>query len=128
MYAFFAAEGRVMSVEEKTSKKGTTFTVLLLDVSSGDKYQHELEVTAFHGAAESTGGLRKGDLVAVSGRLESPMNQSGYRNARVTASEVVKVGGEHPASQPAQESFTASTPAHATDEYDDFASSDIPFS
>ena len=90
MYAFFAAEGRVISVDEKTSKKGTTFTVLLLDVSDG-KYEHELEVTAFHGAAESTGGLRKGDLVAVSGRLESPMNQSGYRNARVTAGTVVKV-------------------------------------
>ena len=54
MYAFFAAEGRVMSVEEKTSKKGTTFTVLLLDVSDG-KYGHELEVTAFHGAAEYAG-------------------------------------------------------------------------
>ncbi len=125
MYAFFAAEGRVMSVEEKASKRGTTFTVMLLDVSDG-KYEHELEVTAFHGAAESTGGLRKGDLVAVSGRLESPMNQSGYRNARVTASAVVRVGGE----QPAQESFAASpapaSPAAAV--YDDFASSDIPFS
>ena len=125
MYAFFAAEGRVISVDEKTSKKGTTFTVMLLDVSDG-KYEHELEVTAFHGAAESTGGLRKGDLVAVSGRLESPMNQSGYRNARVTAGTVVKVGGEQPAPQPAQQSFTAAAPAPATPAaqvYDD----DIPF-
>ena len=125
MYAFFAAEGRVISVDEKTSKKGTTFTVMLLDVSDG-KYEHELEVTAFHGAAESTGGLRKGDLVAVSGRLESPMNQSGYRNARVTAGTVVKVGGEHPAPQPEQQPFNAAAPA--SDAYDDFASSDIPFS
>ena len=125
MYAFFAAEGRVISVDEKTSKKGTTFTVMLLDVSDG-KYEHELEVTAFHGAAESTGGLRKGDLVAVSGRLESPMNQSGYRNSRVTAGTVVKVGGEQPAPQPAQQSFTAAAPAPATPAaqvYDD----DIPF-
>ena len=113
MYAFFAAEGRVMSVEEKTSKKGTTFTVLLLDVSDG-KYEHELEVTAFHGAAESAGGLRNGDLVAVSGRLESPINQSGYRNARVTAGTVVKVGGEQHAPQPAQQSFAAAAPAPAT--------------
>ena len=113
MYAFFAAEGRVMSVEEKTSKKGTTFTVLLLDVSDG-KYEHELEVPAVHGAAEATGGLRKGDLVAVSGRLESPMNQSGYRNARVTAGTVVKVGEAQPAPQPEQQHFTASAPAPAT--------------
>ena len=125
MYAFFAAEGRVLSVDEKTSKKGTTFTVLLLDVSDG-KYGHELEVTAFHGAAEYAGGLRKGDLVAVSGRLESPMNQSGYRNARVTAGTVVKVGGEQPAPQPEQQSFTASAPTPATPAsavYDE----DIPF-
>ena len=122
MYAFFAAEGRVMSVDEKTSKKGTTFTVLLLDVSDG-KYEHELEVTAFHGAAESTSGLRKGDLVAVSGRLESPMNQSGYRNARVTAETVVKVGGERPSPQQAQQPFTSATPAPAAAVYDE----SIPF-
>ena len=113
MYAFFAAEGRVISVDEKTSKKGTTFTVLLLDVSDG-KYEHELEVTAFHGAAESTGGLRNGDLVAVSGRLESPINPSGYRNARVTAGTVVKVGGEQPSPHPEQQSFAAAAPAPAT--------------
>lgn len=125
MYAFFAAEGRVISIDEKTSKKGTTFTVLLLDVGDG-KYEHELEVTAFHGAAESTSGLRKGDLVAVSGRLESPINQSGYRNARVTAGTVVKVGGEQPSPQPAQQSFAASAPApasHAAAVYDE----SIPF-
>ena len=112
-FATFSAQGRVKSIENKSTRAGKDFTVLVLDVGN-ERYPHELEATAWHDAAEACSAIREGDEVSVSGRLESPLNERGYRNTRVTAGTVVKVGEAQPAPQPEQQSFTASAPAPST--------------
>ena len=125
-FATFSAQGRVKSIEVKTTRAGKDFTVIVLDVGN-ERYAHELEVTAWYDAAEACSGIREGDEVAVSGRLDSPLNERGYRNTHVTAQTVNVVAPaqqSQPAPQPEQ-SFTAapatSTPAAAV--YDE----GIPF-
>ena len=86
-FATFSAQGRVKSIENKSTRAGKDFTVLVLDVGN-ERYPHELEATAWHDAAEACSGIREGDEVSVSGRLESPLNERGYRNTRVTAQAV----------------------------------------
>ena len=128
-FATFSAQGRVKSIETKSTRAGKDFTVLVLDVGN-ERYAHELEATAWHDVAESCSGIREGDEVAVSGRLESPLNDRGYRNTRVTAQAVNVVASVQPtpqlAPQPAQQAFTAAAPAPtppAAAIYDE----DIPF-
>ena len=123
-FATFSAQGRVKSIEVKTTRAGKEFTVIVLDVGN-ERYAHELEVTAWHDAAEACSGIREGDEVSVSGRLESPLNDRGYRNTHVMA-QTVNVVVPTQQAQPAQQSFTASAPAPATPAaqvYDE----DIPF-
>ena len=86
-FATFSAQGRVKSIENKSTRAGKDFTVLVLDVGN-ERYPHELEATAWHDAAEACSAIREGDEVSVSGRLESPLNERGYRNTRVTAQAV----------------------------------------
>ena len=127
-FATFSAQGRVKSIEVKTTRAGKDFTVIVLDVGN-ERYAHELEATAWHDVAEACSGIREGDEVSVSGRIESPLNERGYRNTHVTAQSINVVAHAQQA-QPAQQPFAAApaiaSPAAAV--YDDFASSDIPFS
>ena len=128
-FATFSAQGRVKSIEVKTTRAGKEFTVIVLDVGN-ERYAHELEVTAWHDAADACSGIREGDEVSVSGRLESPLNDRGYRNTHVTA-QTVNVVAHAQQAQPAQQPFAAASPAIASPAaavYDNFASSDIPFS
>jgi single-stranded DNA-binding protein len=125
-FSTFSAQGRVKSIEVKTTRAGKDFTVIVLDVGN-ERYAHELEVTAWYDAAEACSGIREGDEVAVSGRLDSPENDRGYRNTHATAQTINVVAPaqqSQPAPQPEQ-SFTAapatSTPAAAV--YNE----DIPF-
>ena len=123
-FATFSAQGRVKSIEVKTTRAGKDFTVLVLDVGN-ERYAHELEVTAWHDAAEACSGIREGDEVSVSGRLESPLNDRGYRNTHVTA-QTVNVVVPTQQAQPAQQAFAASALAPASPAasvYDE----DIPF-
>ena len=116
-FATFSAQGRVKSIETKSTRAGKDFTVLVLDVGN-ERYAHELEATAWHEVAESCSGIREGDEVAVSGRIESPLNDRGYRNTHVTAQAVNVVASIHPtpqlAPQPAKQAFTASKPPAST--------------
>ena len=128
-FATFSAQGRVKSIETKSTRAGKDFTVIVLDVGN-ERYAHELEATAWHEVAESCSGIREGDEVAVSGRLESTLNDRGYRNTRVTAQAVNVVASIQPtpqlATQPAQQAFNADAPAPtqpAAAIYDE----DIPF-
>ena len=111
-FATFSAQGRVKSIEVKSTRAGKDFTVLVLDVGN-ERYPHELEATAWHDAAEACSAIREGDEVAVSGRLESPLNERGYRNTRVTA-QAVNVVAHAQQAQPEQQSFAAAAPAPAT--------------
>ena len=113
-FATFSAQGRVKSIEVKTTRAGKDFTVIVLDVGN-ERYAHELEVTAWYDAAEACSGIREGDEVAVSGRLDSPENDRGYRNTHATAQTINVVAPaqqSQPAPQPEQ-SFTAA-PATAS--------------
>ena len=124
-FATFSAQGQVKSVENKSTRAGKDFTVLVLDVGS-ERYPHELEATAWHDVAESCSGVREGDEVAVSGRLESPLNERGYRNTRVTAQAVNVVASRQPAQGYASgtcDSPVASVPPKLAAPYDE----DIPF-
>ena len=122
-FATFSAQGRVKSIEVKTSRAGKEFTVIVLDVGS-ERYAHELEATAWHDVAEACSGIREGDEVAVSGRLESPLNERGYRNTHVTAQAVnVVAPAQRPSPQPAQTPYVAAAPTPAAAVYDE----DIPF-
>ena len=123
-FATFSAQGRVKSIEVKTTRAGKEFTVIVLDVGN-ERYAHELEATAWHDVAEACSGIREGDEVSVSGRLESPLNDRGYRNTHVTAQSINVVAPAHQA-QPAQQAFTSAAPAPAAPAaavYDE----DIPF-
>ncbi|MGL5173061.1 MAG: hypothetical protein ACRC75_04345 [Olsenella sp.] len=111
-FATFSAQGRVKSIEVKPTRAGKEFTVIVLDVGN-ERYAHELEATAWHDVAEACSGIREGDEVSVSGRLESPLNERGYRNTHVTAQTINVVTPARQA-QPAQQSFAASAPAPAS--------------
>ena len=111
-FATFSAQGRVKSIEVKTTRAGKEFTVIVLDVGN-ERYAHELEATAWHDVAEACSGIREGDEVSVSGRLESPLNDRGYRNTHVTA-QTVNVVVPTQQAQPAQQSFAAAAPAPAS--------------
>lgn len=111
-FATFSAQGRVKSIEVKTTRAGKEFTVIVLDVGN-ERYAHELEATAWHDVAEACSGIREGDEVSVAGRLESPLNERGYRNTHVTAQSInVVAPAQH--AQPAQQSFAAAAPATAS--------------
>ena len=87
-YAAFSAKGKVVSSEQKSTKTGTEFWVLVLAVGTA-QYPAEFEATCWRQAAEQAANVALGDEVIVSGTLKSPLNDNGYRNTRVSANTVL---------------------------------------
>jgi len=108
-YAFWNAQGTVVSREDKTYSNGE-FVTLLLAVGN-DQYPDELEVACFGNRAEVAKTVNQGDTVMVSGRLSSPENDRGYRNVRLSVGSLVVVKAGDPAQAQLQQPATAQAPA-----------------
>jgi len=114
-YAGFSALGTVTEREDGSTQGGLEFVRVVIKTGEYNGQAQEFEATWW--GPSSAGVLaREGDVVAMSGRVKSNVNQRGYRNARVTGQvcTIVEQGPGH----------VAAPEANAEPELD---GSDIPF-
>lgn len=95
MFANFTATGLVREVTNETTQNGTSGTSVVIKTGEwqgqNDGGEDFLRFTVWKERQEMAYGISQGDLIAVSGRLQSKKNQRGYWNTNLMVNSIVVV-------------------------------------